>query len=410
MNTSLDSTAKFAELIEQKGGPDWYRSQAKQALSDAKYPTLPAADHESWRKIDLTGLDLRDFNPGESKTSLVVEGLANTDTGIVWGEPADLAATDDIAAATIKELGESRLNTANYNGSNNNIFSRLGQALPGQTIYIRGKKPRKEPVYLKHTLDEGNTLNHRTILEVEAGSELTVVEMVTAAPREDFSFWNLIGDAKVADGARLNYIALFNFTDSEYHFANFNVELGRDARAHFSTVNIGGFRGKSFYTARMFGQGSEFRGIGLVAASGREYMDMEQLVEHHASHTDSNLHYKAVLNNRAHSIFNGNLFIKPGVKHANSYQLNNNILLSKKARAESMPNLVIKAEDVGAEHGATVGELDSDSVFYLMSRGIPEMQARHLLIEGFITEIIGEIPLADKEDEILMAIKEKIQL
>ncbi|MCB1314880.1 MAG: SufD family Fe-S cluster assembly protein, partial [Leptospiraceae bacterium] len=270
------------------------------------------------------------------------------------------------------------------------------------------------PIRLRHTLESGNAILHRVFIATAPSVEVTVLDEFTDAGSDESQpahLWNPETHIQAGANSQVRYISHRNYAAPVYHFHRISSEQARDSQVHVSIIHSGGLAGKGHVVARMLEPGARYRGIGICSATNREFHNMEMLVEHHASHTESSLLYKTVLKDRAHSVFDGNLFIKPGVKHVDSLQVNNNILMNRRARAESLPRLVIRAEDVSCEHGATVGELDKDALFFLMARGLTEEQARTLLIEGFLTGVIEEIPLDAGQIEIfLQEMKDKLAL
>ena len=137
---------------------------------------------------------------------------------------------------------------------------------------------------------------------------------------------------------------------------------------------------------------------------------MEIIVNHQCSHSQSSLLYKAVVSEGAHSVFDGNLLIPKDCNDITSHQLNHNIIMDRDARAESMPRLIIQSEKVSCEHGATVGFLDEESLFFLMSRGFNEQEAKNILIEGFLTEVIAEFPCPEEHQFFLEKLKNRLNL
>jgi Fe-S cluster assembly scaffold protein SufB len=260
-----------------------------------------------------------------------------------------------------------------------------------------------------HRLTEGDALMQRVLILLDQSAELTLVEEFQGTPSDSLVLWNPVTEVVAEDNSSLNYVALRYYTDSEYHFHRFTSDQKRDSRIHYAVIHTGGALGKSFTVARIHDRDATFRGIGVAIGTGRQYNDAEMVVEHHADHTASSLLYKTVLKGRAHSVFNGNLVIPPGRRQVESIQMNYNILLDRKARAESMPKLVTRSENVSCEHGATVGELDEEAIFFLMARGLPHSEARDLLIQGFYSEVVEEIPLSGEEHQAIEAIiKERI--
>lgn len=404
--------ASALELLVATAEKSWqddpFADLRRRALDVSGFPSLPPVDTESWRKIDLGPLDLAGFD---------LSGRTEPDIE-TFGPSAPASAT--VAIGTLSEAEQAALRQAleqRLQNDRGHVFERLAVGLAGSPhahtlppSKTSAAAPETAILTLRHGAMTGNSLLSHNLVLVRAGQELTVVEEFDGPVKATQTLWSTATDVVVMPGGSVKYIALRNFSGGEFHFHDSRFSLKRDARAHASIVHRGGAVGKAFITGSLQEPGAEFRGIGIMAGRQREFLDIEMTAEHLAEHTDSSLLYKTVLEDRAHSIFNGNLFIAPGLKHTRSHQINNNILLSRRARAESMPNLVVRAEDVSAEHGATVGELDKDSLFFLMSRGIPEQEARQLLIAGFIEGIVREIPLASRHDEILRGIRDKLSI
>ena len=210
-------------------------------------------------------------------------------------------------------------------------------------------------------------------------------------------YWNTVTTAYTERNASLHYLSLRNYTDDDCHFQRFFSEQERDSRVFYGLAHCGGSFGKGFLRARLLGANAEFQGTGLYVGTGKEFHDMEMLMEHRCEHSRSALLYKTAVCERAHSVFDGQLLIPPGIKDVDSRQMNRNILLDSQARAESMPRLIIQSESISCEHGATVGMLDPEVLFYLVSRGLSEEEARSLIIEGFLEESLSQFCLEKEE-------------
>lgn len=143
--------------------------------------------------------------------------------------------------------------------------------------------------------------------------------------------------------------------------------------------------------------------------AAREFQDSEVKVVHNESHTESSILYRSALKNKAHHIFTGNLRIPNSCKDVNAIQINNNLLLNRTSRAESIPKLEVYAENVKCEHGATVGEIDEEQLFYLASRGIDEDEARRMIVDGFLGQVIGEIESNSIQEELFRLIARKME-
>lgn len=400
MAASVIDAVALKSLISSAGEPTAIQNLRLAALERAKGAALPARDDEAWRKVDLSGLD--PFAFGSESPGSVLD----------WPDAPANVFIGDITRASANEPLAARITTAFEQALRDasDVFALQNLGCYSKSAVVLARGAVESPVRLVHALPQGRSLIHRTLVFAEANTELTVVETFRGHASEELQFWNPGVQIFCGRNARVNYLALFEFEGAEYCFHRFLSEQAADSRVHVSIARLGGFLSKSFYTGRVLERGAEFRAIGVAAGSGREFSDVDMLVEHLADHTQSSLHYKTVMKDRAHSVFNGNLLIPAGRRKVSSHQVNNNILLARTARAESMPRLIIKAEDVSCEHGATVGELDREAIFFLQARGLSESEARTLLIEGFLQQILAEFPLADSIEPILAALKRKLAL
>ncbi len=390
------------EMARRRSAGDWTGPLRLRAAELSGFPNLPPQASESWRKVDLSGLELESLLSSLDQATEGPAISAAPDVNV-------FSSTDDRCTpplrARVEEVLQARLGCRH-----SHLFEKLAVALGPATVVHADTPSSRAAVTISRKGTGQVPLVGHAVIVAEGGAELTVVEEHHGTPAEAFQLWSTVTDFYVGPGSRVNYILLRHLDNREYAFHDARITLQRDARAHVSVVHRGAFVAKSFVTGVLAASGAEFRAVGIGTGQGREFHDMEMTAEHLAEHTESSLLYKTIQGDRSHSVFNGNLHIEPGLKHVRSHQVNNNVLLGKRARAESMPNLIVRAEDVTAEHGATVGELDRDALFFIMSRGLPEGEARRLLIEGFIEEVVREIPLAERHEEILLAVREAVSL
>lgn len=400
-----------------------------QALAFWKERCIPDLEHESWRKINLAMFDANRFQPEKSKTRIEFEDNATIDDTLLFNEQpgADFltleqAMQDTDLANLIVDDWQREIAAAKIA---DNRFVFLNQAHFQKVRVLRLSGINRNPHVLEHQLESGDSLLHRTYIIVAENSQANLLEQFSGATQTSINQSNTNAGATHQDGsqlilpvtriilkpnAHLRYAAQFNLQGHEWNFINLHTSLMRDAHALTLVLPNGGMNGKAFISADVLENGAEYRGLGIAIGNGRSFLDMEMLVRHLASHTSSSLLYKTVLKDRAHSIFNGNLFIPSGLKGVNSHQENHNILLDKSARAQSMPNLNIQSEQVAAEHGATVGELDQQAMFFLMTRGLSYTNARNILIEAFITRVIQEIDWRDQSENLLAGILGRLSL
>ncbi|NRB57729.1 MAG: Fe-S cluster assembly protein SufD, partial [Salinicola sp.] len=175
--------------------------------------------------------------------------------------------------------------------------------------------------------------------------------------------------------------------------ASIHVDQSRDSRFNSYNLNLGGALVRTDLVTDLNGEGAEAAYNGLFFVQGRQHVDNHTLVNHNSPRTFSNENYKGVLDDRAHGVFNGKVFVKQDAQQIEAYQNNANLLLSDRAEIDTKPELVIYADDVKCSHGATTGQLDEDAVYALRSRGIDEPMARALLTLAFVGEVMDKVRL-----------------
>jgi Fe-S cluster assembly protein SufD len=207
-----------------------------------------------------------------------------------------------------------------------------------------------------------------------------------------------VTEAHLAQGARLNHCTWVEEAETALHVGRLALELGRDATVEAFVGTSGGGTIRNEVVANLTGEGGEARIDGISLGRDRTHIDDWTEVVHAAPRTMSAQTFKSVLDDRSHAAFQGRVVVKEGAQKIDARQLNKNLLLSRGARADSKPELEILADDVKCSHGATVGDLDKNAMFYLRARGIPEAEARALLVEAFVTELLDQVSAAPVRD------------
>ncbi len=228
----------------------------------------------------------------------------------------------------------------------------------------------------------------RLKIVLEEGAELTIVERHEGAG----SYWkNMVTDIQVGANARLHHIRIQDDSAEAVNTNMVNISLGRDAIYDSFTLNIGGKLTRHEIHARIIGENAELSLNGVNLLQGEQHGDTTILIEHEAPHCRSNQFYRSILNGKARGVFQGKIHVHQAAQKTDGYQLANAILLSETSEMDTKPELEIYADDVKCSHGATTGQLDEEPVFYLRSRGLSEKQARELLIQAFVDEVVDKI-------------------
>ncbi len=287
-------------------------------------------------------------------------------------------------------------------------FTNLPRALPAnlvladapQEVVIHktsgqiGKKP-EEIVFTAG--DNEHTQPHLKIT-IEENAELTVIERQSG----EGAYWkNMISEITIGQNAKLHHIRINQDSDDAVQTNLVHITAARDAVYNGFSLNMGGKLTRHEIHAEIQGQGAEvsFNGVNLL--SGSQHGDTTILIEHQAPNCVSNQFYRTLLNDKAHGVFQGKVHVHQIAQKTDGYQLSNALLLSPDAEMDTKPELEIYADDVKCSHGATTGQLDEEPLFYLRQRGLSEAQARFLLVQAFVDEVVDKVESESIQEEIL---------
>jgi len=217
-----------------------------------------------------------------------------------------------------------------------------------------------------------------------------------------------IVEIHVGTGAHLRFVELQSLGGNVWNFSHERVRVERDANLDWIFGAIGTRLTKNFSDLDLVGRGAVGRMSGFYFTDGTQHLDHDTQQNHMAANTTSDLLFKGALKGRSRSVWQGMIYVAEGAQQTDGYQANRNLVLSKEARADSIPGLEILADDVRCTHGATVGKIDPELVFYLETRGIPPAQAERLVVEGFFDPIMQRIPFEGVRSRFQEAIEEKM--
>ncbi|MFI6757636.1 Fe-S cluster assembly protein SufD [Micromonospora sp. NPDC050417] len=209
-------------------------------------------------------------------------------------------------------------------------------------------------------------------------------------------------EVTVAEGAKLTLVTVADWAPDAVHAQHLKVRLGRDAKVVHVQVSVGGDLVRQFTTVEYTGRGGEAELYGLYFADAGQHLEHRQLVDHSVPDCRSYVGYRGALQGEAaHTVWVGDVLIQAAATGTDTYEINRNLLLSDGARADSVPNLEIETGEVaGAGHASATGRFDDEQLFYLMARGIPEAEARKLVVRGFFAELINKIPVQELRDRL----------
>ncbi|MBS1249489.1 MAG: hypothetical protein MAG431_01069 [Chloroflexi bacterium] len=212
----------------------------------------------------------------------------------------------------------------------------------------------------------------------------------------------------VGQGANLKFIELQTLGRNVWSFGHKKAQVGRDAKLDWVVGAVGAHLSKHFLSLDLLDQGAEGLVSGMFFANGKQHLSYNTRQNHLAPNTYSNLLFKGALSETGRSVWRGMVYVAPGARHTDGYQTNRNLILSEGARATSIPGLEILNDEVRCSHGATVGKVDPEQMFYLQARGIPHAEAERLIVQGFFDEVLDNIPLASVRERLTNAVLRKL--
>jgi Fe-S cluster assembly protein SufD len=232
----------------------------------------------------------------------------------------------------------------------------------------------------------------RVVVVAEPGSRADViVDHVGLAPVRGFT--NAVHEIWVEQGAELGFVLVQREADELFHVSNLAASLARDGRLSAHTLSLGGAFVRNDASVRLAEEGAFCRLHGLSAGDGEQLLDHHTWIDHAVPHGTSRQLYKSILGGSARGVFRGRVIVRPHAQHTDAEQSNPNLLLSAAAEIDSKPQLEIHADDVKCRHGASIGRLDENALFFLRARGLDEPAARELLTRGFAAEILDALPV-----------------
>lgn len=251
-------------------------------------------------------------------------------------------------------------------------------------------------------------LTRRNLIVAGAGSHADVVVCDHTLCSHAF-LTNSLTEVVVGPGASLNYNRLQNENSASTHISNLFIHQEANSRFTGNTVSLHGGLIRNNFQATLNGPSCESNLFGLFLCDDNQHVANYVLMDHAAPHCHSNQLFKGILDDNATGAFNGKILVRKDAQKTEAYQKNNNILLSSSARMNTKPHLEIYADDVKCSHGATVGQLDTEAMFYLRSRGIGQKEARHLLMYAFANDIVGNISVPVLKDRIIALVDKRLR-
>ncbi len=264
-----------------------------------------------------------------------------------------------------------------------------------------------QPIALTTTVPAGKLANSRVRVVLEDGAEAEVWEQYLS---DGDCVLNLATELTVGDNAKLRYVSGQALSEDAWIFGAQNASIGRDGRLDWVALGFGSRSGHVLMQTRLVGEGAEARVTGAYATHGSQHIDFDTTQEHAAPNTTSDLAFRGVLQDRSSAVWKGNIIVDPGAQKTDAFQDSRNLLISKRAHADSIPGLEIQANDVRCTHAAAVAQVDPEQLFYLRAHGVPEDEAKQLVIEGFLAALVERFEDGPVREVLAAALERRLAL
>jgi Fe-S cluster assembly protein SufD len=413
--------------------PSWVFPLRKAAISRFAEIGFPTPRDEDWRYTNIAPIAKRPFKPilepsRESVTAIIVNQF--TFTGLdahrlvfINGQhspelssaesPGEGVKITNLAGALDTDAGLIQKHLAKYASTENDAFGALNTAFfqDGAFIHVPVGRKVDRPVHLLFitaTADIGGTAHPRNLIVAERNSQVTVLESYVSTLNAPY-FTNAVSEFVLGEGAIVEHCKFQDESLEAFHIAGLHARLGRGCTLTAHSFATGARLSRNNIRVKLDGEGVNCILNGLYLTKGDQLADHHMIVEHAQPHCNSHEYFNGILDGRSRGVFHGRILVRQEAQKTDAKQTNKNLLLSDDATANTKPQLEIYADDVKCTHGATIGQLNEDAIFYLRARGIGLETARQMLIHAFAGEIIDRIRYEPARQELDELIWEKLE-
>ena len=440
-----------AHISEVQDEPRWMRQRRLDAYTTYEALPLPKMPDEDtwkrttamsvqdyWRRTDLRMLKLAQYSPVVVTTSTTADSAPlpdslktllqaeeHAESGLIVQQDGVVAEASLSKGLERKDIYFADMNTAlkerpdlleSYFMTKAvmvdwNKFDALHGAFwqGGYLLYVPKGVVVEIPLRVFVTLSEaGRAEFAHTLVVADAESQVTVIEEHLSTDANAPGLHCGAVEIFVGQNAHVNYVQMQNWNHQVWNFSSQRAIIGRDAMLRWITGALGSRTSKLNQISVLEGTGSHVEMLGLTFTHARQHIDTHTYQEHVDHHTTSDLLYRTVLKDRSRTVWSGMIYVHPEGQDTDAYQKNDNLILHERARADTLPGLEIKANEVRCTHGATAGPIDKEQVFYLMSRGLSYNQAERLIVDGFFEPVMQRIPLTSVREQLQESITRKL--
>jgi len=427
MNTSVKITAdQDASWLEQHAALSlvgeqlaWLNQQRKTALARFEEVGLPGIRDEQWRYTNLRALKSNHYQLPERDTNSKIELPATNNARLVFIDgylDISQSSGSNIEGMSFSSLGtelsqaDKGINLETNFGSclakNQHGFTALNTAYcqDGYVLHLNKNTVVEDVLEVYFIATQAETVSHsRNLIIAEANSQCTIVER-HIGKENTLYINNSVTEIIASDNAHIDHYKIQQESDEAFHIGGVFINQAASSQVTNHNIALSGLVTRNDVNCNLLGQGAHMEMNGLVLGKGQQHIDNHTEVNHAVPNCTSDEYYKTVLDDNSRSVFRGRIIVTQDAQLSNADQQNNNLLLSETAEADSKPQLEIYADDVKCSHGATVGQLDPISLFYLQSRGINSESANALLTFAFANEVIERVKVDSIRKELTQII------
>lgn len=422
----------FSRLETRAGQPDWLRPLRQAGLTRFEELGLPTLKHEDWRFTNIAPVAKLPFKPAFEVTDglgadqlagLIFAGLPGSRLVFVDGQFSpklsvvrnlpDGVKVGSLAAALATEAAFVEQHLGRYAQPAENGFAALNQAyfLDGGFVHVPAGQRVAEPIQLVYVAtgkQSGAAFHPRNLVVAGPNSRATILESYVSVGGAGYCT-NAVTELSAGDQAHLEWVKFQDEATDAFHLAAWHGEFGRASRVWVHSLALGAKLSRNDIRVKLAGEGLECVLNGLYLTREEQLADHHMVVEHAQPQCASHEYFNGILDDKSRGVFHGRILVRPVAQKTDAKQTNKNLLLSDDASANTKPQLEIYADDVKCTHGATVGQLNEESIFYLRSRGLGPETARRMLIHAFAGEIIERIQYEPARAELDQLVWERLE-
>ena len=365
---------------------------------------LPSTSDEHWRFTDLRGFDPQDVPGAPSPDTKPALDLDVAGRVLVTENGIEIAsAPEGITFEPLPADYESKL----VPDDDKFALENLARWEHGLLVRVPKGVVLEKPLYVQVT-SSGGSLFWRMVVIAEEGARFSLIEDYSSAGDDTVAYTNAVVELFVEQAAKIEYVSLQNLSRETWHFATHHARVERDAELDWVAGGFGSKRGKTRIQNDLNGPGATSRVTGAYFADGTQHLDYDTFQEHIAPDCESDFAFKGALRDHATAVWRGMIRVEPNAQKTNAYQECRNLMLSPTTHAVPIPGLEILANDVRCTHGATVGRVDREQLFYLMARGLTRQEAERLIVRGFFQDVLDRIELEPVREAVTAALEARI--